>query len=148
MPVLAEKVAIITGASAGIGRAAALLFAREGANLVLTARRQAELDKLAEDIQHLGCKAVTIAGDIREESLAERLVQAAEHNFGGLDIAFNNAGTTGNGAPLPEIPTSGWDEVIATNLTSCFFGAKYQLPAMVKRVADQSSSRPRLSGIP
>jgi len=133
MPTLAGKTAIITGASAGIGRAAAVLFAQEGANLVITGRRQANLDAVAEDALKVGARAIAIAGDIREESLSEKLVQAAVENFGGLDIAFNNAGMTGDGVPLPDIPTSNWHEVLATNLTSCFFGAKYQLPAMVNR---------------
>jgi NAD(P)-dependent dehydrogenase (short-subunit alcohol dehydrogenase family) len=133
MPLLADKVAIVTGASSGIGRAAAILFAAEGARLVVTARRQAELDALTAEIRAAGGKAFALAGDITDESLAQRLVAAAVDRFGGLDIAFNNAGTTGDGAALPDIPTPVWREVLDTNLTSGFLGAKYQIPAMVER---------------
>ncbi len=133
MTVLADKVAIITGASSGIGRATAILFAREGAKLVVTARRQAELDALAEKIRGMGGEVIAIAGDVRNEALAEQLVTAAVDTFGGLDIAFNNAGMTGEGAPLPDISTAQWREVLDTNLTGGFLGAKYQLPAMVSR---------------
>jgi NAD(P)-dependent dehydrogenase (short-subunit alcohol dehydrogenase family) len=133
MPVLDGKISIITGASSGIGRAAAILFAKEGARLVINARRRAELDSVAADARRLGAEVVTVIGDVREESLAEQLVRTAIDNFGGLDIAFNNAGITGEGAPLPDISSSSWRNVLETNLTSGFFAAKHQLPAMVTR---------------
>ena len=98
---LAGKVALITGASSGIGRAAALLFAREGAHVVVTARRESELDALVDEIASNGGHAVAVAGDIRDEALAGTLVATATYRFGGLDIAFNNAGTVGELVPLP-----------------------------------------------
>lgn len=130
---LSGKVAIVTGASSGIGYATAVLFAREGARLVVTARRQAELDKLLAEIERAGGEAVAIAGDIRDEHLARALVDMAVERFGGLDIAFNNAGTTGAPFPVADIPTDVWQATLDTNLTSAFLGAKYQLPAMVAR---------------
>lgn len=133
MSVLNGKVAIVTGASSGIGRASARLFAREGAKLVITARREVELFALATEIKHDGGEVVVLAGDIRGEALAEALVEAALSRFGGLDIAFNNAGTIGQAAPVPDLSLAGWRAVIETNLTSAFLGAKYQLPAMVAR---------------
>ena len=133
MQQLPGKVAIITGASSGIGYETARLFAREGAKVVVTARRQAELHALVAEIEREGGQAVAIAGDIRDERLARALVETAVGRYGGLDIAFNNAGATGEAAPLSDIPTDAWQAILDTNLTSAFLGAKYQLPAMVER---------------
>jgi NAD(P)-dependent dehydrogenase (short-subunit alcohol dehydrogenase family) len=130
---LLNKVAIVTGASSGIGRAAALLFAREGARLVLAARRADELAGLAAEIEREGGTAVAVPGDVRDERLAHELVETAVRRFGGLDVAFNNAGTTGAAAPLPELSAQDWRETLETNLSSAFLGAKYQIPAMLAR---------------
>ncbi|KUL95143.1 short-chain dehydrogenase [Bosea sp. WAO] len=133
MTVLKDKIALITGASSGIGRAAARLFASEGARVVVTARRQDELDQLAAEIAASGGEALAIAGDIRDEALAQRLVEAATERFGGLDIAFNNAGVVGELAPVAEMSSAAWRELIEINLTSAFLGAKYQVPALQAR---------------
>ena len=133
MSALSKKVAIITGASSGIGYATARLFAREGAKVVVAARRQPELDALVEDITQAGGHAVALAGDVKDESFAKALVELAIGRFGGLDVAFNNAGTTGEMGATPDVSLSGWEDTIKTNLTSAFLGAKYQLPAMLER---------------
>jgi NAD(P)-dependent dehydrogenase (short-subunit alcohol dehydrogenase family) len=133
MQPLTDKVAIVTGASSGIGRATALLFAREGAKLVVGARRRAELDALVAEIRQAGGIAVAEAGDVRDEAFAESLVALALDQFGGLDIAFNNAGTLGAMGPTPEIALGGWQETLETNLTGAFLAAKHQLPAMLQR---------------
>jgi NAD(P)-dependent dehydrogenase (short-subunit alcohol dehydrogenase family) len=130
---LSGKVAIVTGASSGIGRAAAKLFAQHGARVVVTGRRQAELDALVDEIGHGGGAALAVAGDIRDERLARALVEAAVGRFGGLDIAFNNAGVLGAAVPLAELSAADWSEVLDTNLTSAFLGAKHQIPAMLAR---------------
>ena len=130
---LTEKVAIITGASSGIGRAAALLFAKEGARLVLSARGKERLDAVAEEIRAEGGTAITIPGDVSDEAHHQALVRAAQSEFGGLDAAFNNAGTTGPVGPLPDLSAGEWQEVLAINLTSGFLAAKYQLPALTAR---------------
>jgi NAD(P)-dependent dehydrogenase (short-subunit alcohol dehydrogenase family) len=127
------KVAIVTGASSGIGRATARLFAREGASVVVTARRRAELDTLVAEIEAAAGYAVAVEGDIRDEGLAKDLVDMAVGRFGGLDIAFNNAGIVGESAPIFEISLRGWRETLDTNLTGAFLGAKYQVPAMIAR---------------
>jgi NAD(P)-dependent dehydrogenase (short-subunit alcohol dehydrogenase family) len=133
MTVLHGKTAIVTGASSGIGRATAKLFAREGARMVVSARRGAELDALVAEIEAEGGQAVAVAGDVRDESLAKALVDTAVERFGGLDIAFNNAGVVGEMAPVSEVSTAGWRDVLDTNLTGAFLGAKYQVPAMLAR---------------
>ncbi|ATQ73375.1 short-chain dehydrogenase [Massilia violaceinigra] len=130
---LSGKVAIVTGASSGIGYETARLFAREGAKVVVTARRQAELDVLVAEIERSGGEAIAVAGDIREEDTARALVEVAVGSFGGLDIAFNNAGTTGDSMPVAGMSAEAWNAILGTNLTSAFLGAKYQIPAMLKR---------------
>jgi NAD(P)-dependent dehydrogenase (short-subunit alcohol dehydrogenase family) len=130
---LSEKVALVTGASSGIGRAAARLFAGRGARLVLAGRRREALDDLQQEIQVAGGTAIALAGDVRSEQYAADLVALAEESFGGLDIAFNNAGILGDLVSAAEIPESLWQDVIATNLTAGFFGAKYQIAAMKRR---------------
>ncbi len=129
---LQNKVAIITGASAGIGRAAAKLFAAEGAKLVVGARRQNELNKLVAEIEAAGGKAVAVAGDVRSEDYAKALVKEAVDNYGRLDIAFNNAGVFGESGASTGVSEAGWSEAIAVNLTGSFLGAKHQIAEMVK----------------
>ncbi len=131
MRVLAEKVAIITGASSGIGYATARLFAREGAKVVATARRQAELDRLVAEIEETDGEAIAVAGDVKDEALARALVDMAVGRFGRLDIAFNNAGSIGAMGPVTGLSLADWHDTLDTNLTSAFLGAKYQVPAMI-----------------
>jgi NAD(P)-dependent dehydrogenase (short-subunit alcohol dehydrogenase family) len=133
MHALTNKVAIITGASSGIGRATAKLFARQGAEIVVAARRQPELDALVSEISTQGGRAIAMAGDVKDESFAAALVKGAVDTFGGLDIAFNNAGTMGPLGATPEVTLSGWSDTLDTNLTSAFLAAKYQIPAMLER---------------
>ncbi|MEL6965075.1 MAG: SDR family oxidoreductase [Pseudomonadota bacterium] len=124
------KTVIITGASSGIGASAALLFASEGANLVLGARRAERLEDLINRIAREDGHAVFCAGDIQDEDYAEALVELAKNTFGGLDAAFNNGGITGALGPIPGMDRVNWQTVISTNLTSAFYAAKYQIPAM------------------
>jgi len=132
---LTDKVAIVTGASSGIGEATAKLFAEEGAQVVVGARRTAELDRLVAEIEGSGGKAIALSGDVRDESYARALVLLAETSFGGLDIAFNNAGTLGEMGPATELSAASFTETVATNLVAAFLGAKHQLSAMLKRGA-------------
>ncbi len=133
MTMLANKIAIVTGASTGIGYAAAKLFAREGAAVVVAARRAKLLDDLVGSIYEEGGKALAVAGDVADEDFAKALVDRAVSHFGGLDIAFNNAAILGAMGTVTEMSKADWDQVISTNLTSAFLGAKYQLPAMASR---------------
>lgn len=127
---LSNKTIIITGASSGIGAAAALLFAKEGAQVVLGARREHELNALVTQITEAGGSAASLAGDVCDEDYAQKLVDLAMHTFGGLDGAFNNAGMVGNTSPVFEMEFATWQTIIATNLTSAFLAAKAQIPAI------------------
>ncbi|MEO1404378.1 MAG: SDR family oxidoreductase [Cyanobacteria bacterium J06635_1] len=134
MAALINKVAIITGASSGIGYATAKLFAREGASVVLGARRLEKLEQLTREIAEAGGKARALAGDVKDELFAKDLVYLATTEFGGLDIAFNNAGIIGSSdLASHEVPLKEWENTISTNLTGAFLGAKYQLPELLKR---------------
>jgi NAD(P)-dependent dehydrogenase (short-subunit alcohol dehydrogenase family) len=130
---LRKKVAIITGASSGIGRAAALLFAKEGAAVVVNARGKQALDALVVKIEESGGQAASVCGDVADETTHRRLVDTAIERFGGLDIAFNNAGTVGPYKPLTEVTPNEWQHTIATNLGSAVLAAITQIPAMLMR---------------
>jgi NAD(P)-dependent dehydrogenase (short-subunit alcohol dehydrogenase family) len=130
---LIDKIAIIAGASSGIGEATAKLFAAEGAKVVIGARRLTELQRVRGEIASAGGDAIALQGDVRDESYAQALVETAVDRFGGVDIGFNNAGRLGTLAPGPQIPVADWRETLDANLTSAFLAAKYQIPAMVRR---------------
>ena len=130
---LTGQVALVTGASSGIGRATALLFASAGAAVVVGARRAEALDTLVDEIETAGGHAASLAGDVRDESFAQALVALARSRFGGLDIAFNNAGALGALGPTPEVSLEAWREAVDVNLTGAFLGAKHQLPALRER---------------
>jgi NAD(P)-dependent dehydrogenase (short-subunit alcohol dehydrogenase family) len=132
MTLLSGKVAIITGASSGIGRAAAKLFASASASVVVNARRLELLDQLLTEIQAGGGNAIAVAGDVVDERTHHQCVAAARKEFGALDVAFNNAGLVGATRPLASITPQEWADVIAVNLTSAFLGARAQVPTMLE----------------
>ncbi len=132
---LEGKVAIVTGASSGIGRAIAALFAASGAHVVAGARRQEALDDLVDEIADAGGSALAVAGDVSDERYAQCLVETARAHFGGLDIAVNNAGMLGPMAPTHEVALTDWAATLAVNLTGAFLGARYQIAAMLERGA-------------
>jgi NAD(P)-dependent dehydrogenase (short-subunit alcohol dehydrogenase family) len=129
---LQGKVAIVTGASSGIGYATAKLFAHEGAKVVVAARRESELKKLVEEISSAGGEAIALAGDVQSEEFAKALVATAVRQFGRLDVAINNAGIMGEAGPSTGISEKGWNEALAINLTSAFLGAKHEIAQMLK----------------
>lgn len=133
MRLLEGKVAIVTGASAGIGRAIALMFAAHGAAVVISARSKARLDQVADEIRSKGGLAHVSACDVCQVESHESLVSAAIREFGGLDIAINNAGVVGSLKPLAEISPEDWQQTLATNLTAAYLGARHQIPAMLER---------------
>src|SRR5471032_1194994 len=129
---LTGKVAIVTGASAGIGRATAKLFAAEGAKVVVAARRAAELETLVEEIKADGGETVYLAGDVQSEDYAKAVVALAIEKFGQLDVAYNNAGTLGEMGPTTSVSVEAVNFTIKLNLTRAFLGAKHQIPAMLE----------------
>jgi NADP-dependent 3-hydroxy acid dehydrogenase YdfG len=129
---LSGKVALITGASSGIGYASALALAGEGARLLITARRQRRLDELAQQVGDLGGEAVTVAGDAREEETARRAVATALDRFGSLDILINNAGV-GNYKNLVDTSAEEYDELMDANMRSTFLFSRHAAPAMIAR---------------
>ncbi|TWC84111.1 NAD(P)-dependent dehydrogenase (short-subunit alcohol dehydrogenase family) [Rhizobium sp. SJZ105] len=133
MKLLENKVAIITGASSGIGRAMASLFAEQGAAVIINARGAEALEDVASAIRQAGGRVHPVVGDVTVAETHARLTDAAMTVFGGLDIAVNNAGAVGAPKPLAEISVEEWDHVITANLTSAFLGVRSQIPAMLKR---------------
>ena len=133
MTLLSGRVAIVTGASAGIGRAIALMFAAQGAAVVLTARGKSGLDQVAGEIRANGGLAYVSAGDVCHAETHERLVTETIREFGGLDIAINNAGAVGPLKPLAEVSLEEWQHTLTTNLTAAYLGARSQIPAMLQR---------------
>jgi 3-oxoacyl-[acyl-carrier protein] reductase len=129
---LEGKTVLITGASSGIGRAAALLFAAEGANIVATARREERLESLCAEIAALGGRAVWHAGDAADEVAALDSIALALATYGQLDILINNAGA-GNYKPLVETSAAEFDELIAVNLRSGFVFSRHAAPLMIEQ---------------
>jgi NADP-dependent 3-hydroxy acid dehydrogenase YdfG len=129
---LADKVAIITGASAGIGRASARVLAAEGCQLVVTARRAQRLDELAREVESSGVRAIAVAGDAREEQTAIRAAQAAVDAFGRVDFLINNAGI-GIYRKLVETSVDDYDAMIDTNVRSTFLFTRHVVPIMQKQ---------------
>ena len=129
---LIGKVALITGASAGIGWASALALAEEGASLVLTARRQSRLDELEKAVAAVGGQAASIAGDAREEETARQAVELAVSKFGHLDILINNVGV-GNYKNLVDTSAEEYDEMVDSNVRSTFLFSRYAVPVMIKQ---------------
>ena len=130
---LKDKTAAVIGASSGIGRAVSLLLAEHGANVVLCARRTDKLEETADLIRAQGGRAVTVAGDALLPETHETVVRTAQREFGGLDIAINNAGTLGAYKPLAELSPEEWRATLDGNLTAAFLGARSQIPAMLAR---------------
>ncbi|MDA5637198.1 MULTISPECIES: SDR family oxidoreductase [Agrobacterium] len=133
MKLLDNKVAIIIGASSGIGRATATLFAAHGAAVVINARGEKALDEVAGEISGAGGRVHAVVGDAGVAETHARLTDAATSVFGGVDIAVNNAGGVGAAKPMAEISPDEWAYVLNVNLTSAFLGARYQIPAMLQR---------------
>jgi len=130
---LRGTIALITGASSGIGKATALAFAREGAAVVVAARREAETEETARRIRDGGGRALAVATDVSSESQVQALVETTLRTYGRLDIAFNNAGIFAPEGPVHESTTEYWDTVMAINLKGVWLCMKHEIPAMLQQ---------------
>ncbi len=129
---LQGKIALVTGASRGIGRAAALALAKEGAHVVVTARTKSELDSLAAEIEKLGVQALAIDADVTSESDVDRLKELTHQAFGHVDVLVNNVGVA-RYAPFLEHTVEDYDWMMNTNVRSMFLVTRAFLPRMVER---------------
>lgn len=130
---LEGKVAVITGASSGIGYETASIFAREGASVVLVARRKARLDALAEEIRAAGGEALPVAADVTQQKDCERVIEETIAAYGVIDILVNNAGIADRHMPIDQCSAEWWDTVILTDQTSAFYMSKAALKYMTER---------------
>ncbi|MBA6154599.1 SDR family NAD(P)-dependent oxidoreductase [Gelidibacter maritimus] len=130
MKKLENKIAIITGAGSGIGRATALLLAKEGAKVVVSDIDEKNGKSVVSEIEKAGGEGFFIQSDSSKAEGHESLVEGTLKKYGGLDIAVNNAGIGGPIAPTGEYPLDGWQKVIDINLSGVFYGLRYQIPAM------------------
>ncbi len=129
---LKNKVALVTGASSGIGRAIALVWAREGAKVVVSDINTAAGEETATLVRAQGGDALFVAADVGKPEDGRMLVQQTVARFGRLDVACNNAGIGGPSAPVADYPLDGWAQVININLSGVFFGMQHQIAAMLK----------------
>jgi NAD(P)-dependent dehydrogenase (short-subunit alcohol dehydrogenase family) len=126
------KVALIAGASRGIGAETARAFAAAGAAVVVAARDGAALEALVASIRSTGAQALAVPTDVGDAASVEQLVEQTVQTFGRLDVAFNNATDGPLPAPLAEIDPADFDRGIRTNIRGTFLGMKYQIPAMIR----------------
>jgi len=134
---LKDKICIITGAGGGIGRATAILFAKEGAKVVLHGRREENTLESLRLVKGAGGEGFAVIGDVTKEENIKELIDKAIEEYGHIDILFNNAGVGYSSpykfGPVDEVPTSDWDSVFAINLNSVYYTTKYVLPYMKKQ---------------
>jgi NAD(P)-dependent dehydrogenase (short-subunit alcohol dehydrogenase family) len=130
---LAGKVAVITGAGGGIGRAASVELARAGARLVLVGRTEGALEESAGEARAAGAETETVLADVSRAEDVRRYVETALQAFGTIDVLVNNAGVEGPVSSLAEYPEEEFDRVVAVNLRGTFLGLRYVLPVMLER---------------
>ena len=130
---MSEQVVLVTGALAGIGRATATAFARDGASVVVSGRRDAQGEALAAELRGLGGRALYMHADVAVEDDVRALVEGAVTIFGRLDAAVNNAGYTGSPGPLTTQTAQAYDTVFGTNVRGLLFALKHELRVMVEQ---------------
>jgi NAD(P)-dependent dehydrogenase (short-subunit alcohol dehydrogenase family) len=146
---LENKIAVITGGGRGIGRALALAYAKEGADLVLASRSQEALEETQTMVEELGRKALVVSTDIRHEDSVRNLEEQALGHFGRVDILVNNSGIAGPTKPLWEISLAEWEETFAVNVTGVYLCCRAFIPGMIERrsgsiimIASMTGKRP------
>lgn len=129
---LVDKVAIVTGAGSGIGRATANIFAKEGAKVIVADIKPSSGRETVEEISKNGGTAVQVVVDVSRASQVRRMIKTCITNFGKLDVLFNNAGIEGPGGLLWKIKEDDWNRVMDVNLKSVYLGCRYAIPHMKK----------------
>jgi NAD(P)-dependent dehydrogenase (short-subunit alcohol dehydrogenase family) len=129
---LQGKVALVTGAGSGIGKAAAMRFAREGASVGVLSHTEDEIRKVAEEIERAGGRAVPLVADVGDDGQMKKTVADLVQAYGGLDIVFANAGINGVWAPIDELQPEEWDRTIKTNLRGTYLTIHYAVPHLKK----------------
>jgi NAD(P)-dependent dehydrogenase (short-subunit alcohol dehydrogenase family) len=130
---LTQKVALITGAGSGIGRAAALLLAQEGARVAALGRTEDELQQVVGEIKERGGEALVVVADVSRADQMQRAVAHTIERWGQLDIVFANAGINGVWAPLEELEPHEWERTLSANLTGTFLTVKYATPYLKRQ---------------
>lgn len=146
-PQLAGRIALVTGASSGIGRASAIELARRGAKVVVAARRQPELDQLVDEIANAGGEARAFVADVAKENDIRELVDFTVATYGRLDIAFNNAGTEGVFAPLVEQTAERFDMVFEPNVRGVLNSMKYEAEVMLRQGSGSIINNASMGGL-
>jgi NAD(P)-dependent dehydrogenase (short-subunit alcohol dehydrogenase family) len=126
------KVALITGGNAGIGRATAIEFAKHGAKVVISGRRQKEGHEVIAEIKALGGEAIFVRSDVSKESDVKAMIERTLATFGRLDFAFNNAGVEETLTPLPDQTEETYDQIMDINVKGVWLSLKHEIPAMLK----------------
>lgn len=127
------RVAIITGGGSGIGKAAALLLAKEGAKVAVLSRSEKELNEVVEEIQRGGGEGISLVADVSNSQDMQQAVQQTVDRWGRIDIVFANAGINGVWAPLEDLTPEDWDKTLNINLKGTFLTVKYAVPYLKKR---------------
>ena len=142
-----DKVVIVTGATAGIGKGGALGFAKEGAKVVVVARRQEEGEAFVKELKEMSLEATFVQADVSKEAEVKHMVDETLRIYGRLDYAFNNAGKGGRVAPITDLEESDWDDVLEVNLKSVWLCMKYQIPAMLKNPESEGGAIVNMSSL-
>lgn len=130
---LQGKVALVTGAGSGIGRASALRLARDGATVVALGHSQDSADDVAEEIRGAGGTVLPVAADVADAAAVRAVYERVESELGRLDVVVANAGVNGVWAPLEELEPEEWESTLATNLTGTFLTVRYAVPLLVRQ---------------
>ena len=130
---LQDKVAIVTGGGRGLGRSIALLFGKEGANVVIAAHNETQIEHVAQELRILRKNAIAVKTDVSDETQVRSLIRKVLETYGTIDILVNNAGSRGPIAPTHEISLAEWGETLRVNLTTAFLCSKTVLPTMMEK---------------